>query len=170
MRGALDLVEVLVAEVGGIERRRDQLGVAGDHGQQVVEVVGDAAGQSADCLHLHCLRQLLLRRLQLALRLDHLGHVARVGDGEHLPVGRVVAFGHRFEVAPRAVLVTEAIAHRPDHHVGREQLRELLMRAGDVVGVHHVEIVAADQLVRVVAELPAHRLALVDGDSVRTKE
>ena len=66
MRGALDLVEILGAEIGGVERRRHQLGVAGDDGQQVVEVVRDAAGEPADGFHLHRLRQLLLRLLELA--------------------------------------------------------------------------------------------------------
>ena len=46
------------AEVGGVERGRHQLGVAGDDGQQVVEVVRDAAGEPPDGLHLHRLREL----------------------------------------------------------------------------------------------------------------
>jgi hypothetical protein len=39
----------------------DQLDIAQDHGQQVVEVVGDAAGQLADRLHLAGVAQLLLQ-------------------------------------------------------------------------------------------------------------
>ena len=40
------------------------LQVAGDHGQQVVEIVRDAAGQLADCLHFLDLAQLAFLRQQ----------------------------------------------------------------------------------------------------------
>ena len=82
MRGPLDLVEILGAEVGRVERRRHELGIAGDDGQQVVEVVRDAAGEPADRLHLHRLRELFLGRFERLLRLDDVGHVARIDDRE----------------------------------------------------------------------------------------
>ncbi len=170
MRGPLDLVEIFGAEVRGIERRRHELGIAGDDGQQVVEVVRDAAGEPADRLHLHRLRELFLGGFQLLLCSDDVGHVARIDDGVRLALGRVVALRHRFQAAPVPVLVPEPVAHRADHRVGSEQLIELLLNPADVFRVHQIEVVAADKLARVVAKLRLHRLALVDRDAVRTDE
>ena len=58
----------------------DELEVAEDHGQQIVEVVGDAAGELADRLH-------LLRFAQHPFGLGAFGHV---GDGQH-----ETSVGHR---------------------------------------------------------------------------
>ena len=65
---------------------RHELGVAGDDGQQVVEVVRHAAGEPADRLHLHRLRQLFLRGLELLLGLDDLGDVAGIDDANTVSV------------------------------------------------------------------------------------
>ena len=53
-----------------IEPRRvgKEIGVADDHGQQVVEVVGDPAGQPADGLHLLALPALLFAEVQRLFR------------------------------------------------------------------------------------------------------
>ena len=66
-----------------IEMLLQQLEVAGDHEQQVVEVVRDAAGQLPDGLHLLRLRQpslafpqRLLDMLAVAEIMDHAGEVA----------------------------------------------------------------------------------------------
>ena len=66
-----------------------QLGVADDGGEEVVEVVRDAAGELADRLHLLRLTQLLLEALPL-------GHVADVDQEVQRSAGRVL---HRRGVA-----------------------------------------------------------------------
>ena len=66
--------------------REGQRRVAEHHGEQVVEVVGDAAGEPAHRLHLLRLPQLLLEQVAL-------GDVARVDDDG--ADGGVVAMAHR---------------------------------------------------------------------------
>ena len=70
--GGRDLVELgLGGAVAAFEQR---LGVAADHGQEVVEVVGDAAGEPPDRLEPLRLAQLLLELLALAdVAADRLG-------------------------------------------------------------------------------------------------
>ncbi len=77
-----------------------EVGVAADHHQKVVEVVGDPAGKLAEGLHLLRLDQLFLGLLQLQLRFPALGDVA--GD---LGVAQQPALG---------------IADRVDQHAGPE--------------------------------------------------
>ena len=48
---------------------QQDIAVADDNGQQVVEIVGDAAGHSADRLHLLGLPQLLFGSMQRLFRL-----------------------------------------------------------------------------------------------------
>ena len=78
-----------------------QLRVTADDHQQVVEVVGDAAGELAEGLHLLRLGELFLRPLERGLGLPPLGHVA----------------GDVYEPGERADLV----AHRLDHGARPEQ-------------------------------------------------
>ena len=59
------------------EPAAQKLRVTADDHQQIVEVVGDAAGQLAERLHLLRLGELLLRPLERRLRLPPLGDVAR---------------------------------------------------------------------------------------------
>src|SRR5262249_44849686 len=67
-----------------------QLEIATDHGQQIVEVVGDAAGQLADRLHLLRLAEMLLGGGELRLGAPARGDVAPLGQqGYDLP--RLVA-------------------------------------------------------------------------------
>ena len=56
--GLANLVEILPLAVLVLDNRRQQLGVAEDRGQEIVEVVGDAAGELADRIHLLRLDQL----------------------------------------------------------------------------------------------------------------
>lgn len=58
------------------------LGVAQDHGEDVVEVVGDSAGEAPDRFH-------LLRLTKLLLDLPELGHVLGVDD-DHVLRGRCI--------------------------------------------------------------------------------
>ena len=63
--GLPDLVDVVGARVALVEGVREQLRIARDRREHVVEVVGDAAGELADRLHLLRLPQLLLELLLL---------------------------------------------------------------------------------------------------------
>src|SRR5947209_18949668 len=57
----MDLVGVLAARIGGAEVLEKQVRVACDGGEDVIEVVSDAAGEPADRFHLLGLPQLLLQ-------------------------------------------------------------------------------------------------------------
>ena len=77
----------------GIEIGQQQLAVAENHGQQVVEVVRHAAGQPADGLH-------LLRLLELLLQRAAFGDVQGNPDAAHrfavlAEVDRPVPLSHR---------------------------------------------------------------------------
>ena len=85
--GLLDLLGVAAQPRVGVAADQ-KLAVAGDRGQQVVEVVRDAAGEAADRLH-------LLRLAQLYLQLVLSRQVADDGD---VPAGPHV--GRRHEVDP----------------------------------------------------------------------
>ena len=60
-----DLHQVAVLDVGDLVAHQEQVAVAVDRGQQVVEVVGDPAGELAHRLHLLALHELRLERLEL---------------------------------------------------------------------------------------------------------
>ncbi len=70
----LDLHDVLEGRIGRPMVGEQQIGIADDRGQHVVEIVGDAAGELADRLHLLALREVLLQRALL-------GGVEREHDG-----------------------------------------------------------------------------------------
>ena len=82
------------------EPAAQKLRVAADDHQQIVEVVGDAAGQLAERFHLLRLGELLLRPLERGLRLPSLGDVA----------------GDLHEADERADLVADRLDHdaRPE--------------------------------------------------------
>ena len=88
--------------------REREIGVAEDGAEQVVEVVGDAAGEPADRLH-------LLRLAQLQLELATLGHVGHRADdanrGAMLTADDVAAIEHG---RPAAVPSVKAILARPE--------------------------------------------------------
>ena len=88
--GALDLLDVGAARIAGVEAVEDQVGVAEDGREHVVEVVRDAAGEPADRFHLLRLAQLRLAVPQRLLGLPALGQVADPGDEEGA-AGRVDA-------------------------------------------------------------------------------
>jgi hypothetical protein len=73
-----DLVEALVRRVAHRMTMQQFVKAQLDGGQQVVEVVGHAAGQLADGLHLLRLGQLKLHLLLLG-HVDHVGHQAAFG-------------------------------------------------------------------------------------------
>ena len=150
LRGEADgAVGSLVDLLGGAEQRvarpqarRQQLGEALDDRQQVVEVVGDAAGQPADGFHLLGVAQLVL---EVALRRD-------VGDDA----------GDLHRAAAGADAYLGAVAHPADRAVGTDDAvllarRMARLQPGDgpfkdraVLGVDEVApgLQAAQQLVR----------------------
>ena len=81
--GAGNLFGIGAAFILGIERGQHDLGVADDRRQQVVEVVGDAAGETAHGLHLLRVAQLLFQQqppLKRIVALRHDGGEELSGD------------------------------------------------------------------------------------------
>jgi len=70
LRGAPDLLDVAPPPILVLQIAEQQLAAARHDGEQVVEVVGDAAGEPSDRLHLLRLAELFLEMLALA----HLEH------------------------------------------------------------------------------------------------
>ena len=69
-----DLHDVLERGIGRPVVDQQQIRIADDRGQNVVEVMRDAAGELADRLHLLALREILLQRLLLGgVERDHVG-------------------------------------------------------------------------------------------------
>ena len=75
LAGVLDLLDIGPDRVRGPELLEDKVGVAQDSGQQIVEVVRDAAGQPANRLHLLGPVDLFLQPGAGGLRGLRLGHV-----------------------------------------------------------------------------------------------
>ena len=120
---------VMVALLGPVALE-DQLAVARDRGQEVVEVVRDAAGQPADRLQ-------LLRLAEILLEAVALGHVLDLGDEVERVVVRVPDEGdgeeHRDEVALAVdiallQLVPARLAREEPAHVGEVGLEVVRMR------------------------------------------
>ena len=150
VRVLLDLVEVGVFGVGLVAPQHQQVAMAGDRGQQVVEVVGDAARQLADRLHLLALDELFLERLHGA-GVGQDGHDARPrlaqpGGGQHdlkelfgfvadepqnLAPGRRATLRHiRDPVADRAARPLDDLSQRT---TGRGVAQQ---RAGPFIRIH----------------------------------
>ena len=85
-----DLLDVLPAGVVGRQVVEHHLAVAEDRAQQIVEVVGDAAGQPAHRFHLLRLAELLLRLPERFLGADPPAHVHIHGHEAYRAPGRVV--------------------------------------------------------------------------------
>ena len=155
-----DLAELLAARRVGLGEQ--DLRVARDHGQQVVEVVRDAAGEPPDRLH-------LLRLAEPLLEPQPLGHV--VGEHERgRPALEHHLAGRDLDVDQRAVLL--AVAPRPRHRRARaaarlevaEQLVDVLARP-DVGDRHGQELLARVAVVahgRLVDRQEAQGLGVVD--------
>ena len=118
--GLLDLVDrhLGVAGCQFVRRLAQQRGVTVDDGEQVVEVVGDAARQAADGVHLLRLSKVRFGAGQRALRLASLQHVARQrADDDHL-----ADHEERGDPDQRLVLGVERTRLSDDHR-GRRQPR-----------------------------------------------
>ena len=105
--------------------RLQQLQVAGDHEQQVVEVVGDAAGELADGLHL-----LRLRQPALALSQGLLDMLAVADVVDH---ASEIAAAVGFEFADRQVQREGRAVLAPATHFSTDA-DDLLDAGPDVVG------------------------------------
>ena len=91
----LDLLDVVIIAVAGRVPHQHQVAVADDRGQDVVEVVGDAAGELADHLHLRRLSDLALELGFLAIVLEQQKHrcvaeAAQSGNGQRDGFGRLM--------------------------------------------------------------------------------
>jgi hypothetical protein len=107
LRRAPDLLHVATPGIVAVECLEQQIGIAVNRRQDVVEVVGDAAGQPPHRFHLVRLPQPGLRGAKRLLRLDALGHVPGI---DHHALAWIVLdpAPERLEHPPAAVLVSEA--------------------------------------------------------------
>jgi hypothetical protein len=80
LAGGHDLLDVGADRVALAQLADQQLAVGEDHRQHVVEVVGDAAGELADGVHLLRLAQALLEALALGEIEDERHHLVGAGD------------------------------------------------------------------------------------------
>ena len=80
--GLDDLVEALAGGCGGGQFFEGDAGVSLNGLKEVVEIVGDAAGQLADGLHFLCVMELSFEARLLGLRVLQFGDVAPFGDEE----------------------------------------------------------------------------------------
>ena len=160
LAGALDLLERRPVRMRRRDLAEDDVGVALHDGEQVVEVVRDAAGEPADRLHLLRLQELLLELLALGdvdadcprrpLRQRALAGDVRPGDG---PLRAVLAGDRQLPVAELHARQRHVAAHpRP-----LEGVRDEAMDEADV-GEHLVGGEAGDALALLV---PEHEVALV---------
>ena len=103
VRVRLDLLDVVIVAVARRVPHQHQVAVADDRGEDVVEIVRDAAGELADDLHLRRLGDLALELRFLAIVLEAEQHCgvakpAQAGDGERDRLAGLADKPHR-EVA-----------------------------------------------------------------------
>ena len=139
--GVADAAEVLVRRVVAFELGAGHLDVAEDGRQQVVEVVGDAAGEAADALHLLGLQELRFEPLALGDVLHHAEHADRLAAivGVGLPLR-----GHPPRLVVRRVRVGDGVvADHPELDVERQALGDgvphRVVEAGAVLGMDQLE-------------------------------
>ena len=130
---AEDFLQVGMERVIGGGPFQGELGVAEDHRQHVVELVGHAAGQQADGLHLLCLAELFLHLAELGDVIDD-----GVEHGPPLDVDGARVHGH---VAHRAV--RPAVAELEVDALMPPRPRHLLL---DLCGAEGVDLVDAHPL------------------------
>ena len=90
----LDLLDVVIVAVARRMAHQHQVAMADDRGQDIVEIVRDAAGELADRLHLGRLRDLALELGFLAIVLEQQQHrriakPAQPGDGQRHRLARL---------------------------------------------------------------------------------
>ena len=127
-----DLLDAAAGRVVRLQVQHRQLGVAEDRGQQVVEVVSDAAGEPADALQLLGLRELVLESAALGDVLDQ----AVVADQRS--VGRVLRHRRRANPPDGAVLADDPMFDGP-HAPVRLDVPNLLENHLPIFEEDHVE-------------------------------
>ena len=157
IRGAHDLEDILAPGVIVVEAGDEELAVAADRGQEVVEVVGDAAGQPSD-------RFELLRVQELLPEPPLLGDVSIVHDHDPLVVLSATAT-NRLDRAPRPVAVAEPSLDRPRLLAG-EHCSKSLVHGLVVVGMQQRKAPRADDRIGREAEHALDRRALVEARAV----
>ena len=130
----LDVHDIGEGRVGRPHLRQQQVGEADDRGQHVVEVMRDARGQLAHCLHLLALRQLRFQRLAL-------GAVEREDNGGRIALAQ-----------PREGQLHGTLALVGDHHVGDMKAGLAGQRCGKGA-LHRGAIVGGDDAAQVGAAL-----------------
>ncbi len=120
----LDLHDVLERRVARLVSVEQEVGRHHDGGEHVVEVVGDAAGELADHLH-------LLGLVELALQHPLVGGLDGVDDGR---LGIALRFLHRSDVEPRPAFALAGERGIDRRHVGAAagRLGERLLDHGAV--------------------------------------
>ncbi len=184
-----DLHQVAVLLVGDVVAHQQQVAVAVDRGQEVVEVVGDAAGELADRLHLLALDELGLEGLELGgvgedreQRRGAVEHGAGEGDlQEHLlAVGGAAgdlgaAEGAALDRVGEALgdRAAEALDQIGEADAGRGALAEELAGGGVGVGQPAIGLEAGDRHRQLVEEVVGHQpgdLGAVEGDEQEVAE
>ena len=152
VRIGLDLLDVVIIAVAGRMAHQHQVAMPDDRGQDIVEIVRDAAGELADRLHLGRLRHLALEPGLLAIVLQaeqhrRIAQPARAGDRQRdRLVGMVL---------------------QPDRHVGR--MRRAVGEAADRVGDRGL-VLAHDQIARIERRLRGIDLRRADERVVHLDE
>ena len=144
----VDLLGVLMLDASGRDAVEQQVRVAADRRQQIVEIVRDATGKAADTLE-------ALRLPEIALELLALGHVAKDGD---VPAGQNVRPGRELGLAHGAVGPDDVVraSHGALLEQGAPRRPGLFGRSAHRTDSH------ADELVVAAAEYLAGRWVHVD--------
>ena len=149
-RGALarrlNLLEVRAQPIALRDLVEHQRAVAEDGGQQIVEIVRDAAGELPDRLH-------LLRLAQLLLEPPALGDVARVDHDRRDRRLAEAIDADAFHDPPAAVGMPEANLLRHGFPGVAEHLAHPQRRHVRIVRMHEIENLPADHLVGTPAEM-----------------
>ena len=129
-----------------VEQPLEGLGVAADDHQQIVEVVGDAAGQFADRLHFLRHGELLARLDQLLLGVAPLGGVAQhIGKADQIAGVVVDRPDGAGDEEQRAVLFDAPALHRVLAVLDRQFEHAVRLARAPLVGpVKHAEMLADD--------------------------
>ena len=133
VRVLADLLDVVIVAVAGRVAHHHQVAMADDRGQDIVEIMRDAAGELAHRLHLGRLQHLPLELRFLAIVLEaeqhrRLAQPLGAGDGQRHRLLRPPAQPHR-EIARHAVPGGEAA-----HRVGD---RRLVLLDDEIAGIEH---------------------------------
>ena len=154
---AHDLERVFAARVVVVEACGQELAVAADRGQQIVEVVRDPARKPSDRLE-------LLRVQQLFLQLALVGDIPVVDDHDPLAVLAAPA-ADRLDPAPGAVAVLQLELDRAGL-LARQDRGERRLDVLEVVLVQQRKARPADELLGLPAEYALDRRALVEAGAV----